>query len=271
MKQLIIFLGYTCLFFSIVAGQKPPAGATNAQKLEYMKTHGMADKIPAKQTDDIYAYANKEKYVPYSIKFNLQYSIKSTSDETHYYMSDGGEQGPGVKLMAHNSSNFFYEQTIDATCKNFFALIKNTGDDIHYNFELNSEEKGNFKNAPFVINGSIIKTGNSLNEWQEVTANGINTLRNDASENQIAEFISIGMPQTPLQGGLSNKNKLDTQMVTGLPMLKGRMYTDNAIIEKTATGFSIKKSSTESLNSGNTKGDIIWQLQVIFTEISTKK
>ncbi len=310
-----------------------------------MKTHGMGDKLPAKQqTGDIYQYANKETYKPYSVKLNLHYTIKSSSDTTFYYYDGGGENSAPVKLKGTSATTFSYDETVSATCNALFALIRNTGSDTHFDLDMNHREKGVNKDDKFVITGNITSKSTKATTNEALTGSGIKTLTTSEKtdlqgyafeqepefqfhydveegnskpqselnfafqlskakgtatktdekgittdiikqmygttdlESNIAQFMLIGLPQQPLQGEVNNKKTISantdsnamyattTQAASGMGAIAG----NDATIDKTPTGYSLKKSNLIDKVAGKDKLTISWQLEVLITEVTQK-
>ncbi len=179
---------FQCLFsflFSINTFAQPP-GATNQQKLEYMKTHGMGDKIPAKSNDNIAQYANKESFVPYTAKLNLKYTIVTSHDTTIV-----GEENE----KSHSFGSSTYTCNVNAVCDSMYAQIRTVGNDIYYDFNWNDEEKGKFKDKKFVITGGAnYQSSETLNSYSDYV------LYNNQKEHNLDEkwnLNSVSFEQNP--------------------------------------------------------------------------
>ena len=124
-----------------------PKGATNQQKIDYMKSHGMGNKLPANTpTGSIYQYSNHESFVPYSAKIKLTYTIHTSHDTT----INGQE-----KDFSHSFGSSDYTCNVIGVCDSLYAQIRTTGGDVHYDFNWNEDGKGSFKDKKFVVTGNV--------------------------------------------------------------------------------------------------------------------
>jgi hypothetical protein len=162
------------LFFIFIGFQNnflfaQPPGTTNAQKIKWMKEHGKLKGLPNEPQGSIYQYANKTAFVPYSVQFDLTYTITSTFD-TIYYAYDSNAQ---KTLKQHHNINSTFKGRIYAACDTLYGTTKTVGDDVYYNLTTNPDEKGNFKDQKCKVSGdfSLKSIDQSENEVEQTTCN----------------------------------------------------------------------------------------------------
>ena len=165
----------SCLHFFIILGLvcntlfAQPPGATNAQKIKWLKEHGMLKGLRSEPQGSLYQYANKTAFVPYNVQFTLNYSITTTFDTVYYnYDSDGKKT-----LKQHHKINSTFTGKINAGCDTLYGTTKTVGDDIYYDLTTNPDEKGNFKDQKFKVMGnfSLMSNDESENVVEQTSCN----------------------------------------------------------------------------------------------------